>query len=198
MPQQAEQSGDDAAVERVLAGQRDAFEALVRRHEDFVFRLVRRHVPAADAEDAAQEAFLRAYRALPAYRGGAFRPWLASIVVRTCHDHWRRVYRTRETPMSRLTPEHEKWLESALARSSLQALEDQGAADEAREVLSAGLDRLPPDDRMVLELVYLEGLSGREAAALLGWSPAKVKVRCFRARRRLEGFLLKTARVWGK
>ncbi len=172
---------------------------MVARYEGYVFGLVKGHVPAADVEDVAQEAFIRAYRSLPGYggRGKGFRPWLASITVRACYDHWRRVYRRRETPISHLTEEHDKWLDSALAESSVRILEERGAADQARELLEAGLDRLSAEDRMVMELVYLEGHSGREAAQLLNWSTAKVKVRCFRARRKLETFLLKLKRSEG-
>ena len=185
--------GDDALVLMTLEGRTDAFEALVKRHEAYVFGLVGRHVPASEVEDMAQETFIRAYKSLPGYqgRGKGFKSWLASIAVRACRDHWRRVYRLRETPVSGLSPDHDKWLEWALSDSSVRQLEENGACDQARELLEAGLDRLSPDDRMVLELVYLEGLSGKEAAKRLGWSAAKVKVRCFRARRKLEAFLLR-------
>ena len=199
MTEQAGQPNDDALVALVLDGRTDAFETLVRRYEAYVFSLVKRHVPSADVEDTAQEAFIRAYRSLPSYqgRGKGFRSWLASITVRTCHDYWRRAYRTPETPLSHLTEDHEAWLDKALAESSLQALEDWGAANQAREVLKEALARLSPGDRMALELVYLEGLSGLEAAERLGWTTANVKVRCFRARRKLESFLLGKKRSEG-
>ena len=192
MPTEAEQPSDDAVIEQVRLGRIDAFETLVARYEGDVFRWARRHVPAADVEDTAQEVFIRAYQSLATYRGRgkAFRSWLATITTRTCYDHWRRVYRSRETPLSSLTDAHEKWLDAALAETSAQDLEQRGAAQQAREILEAGLDRLSAEDRMVLELVYLEGRSGREAAELLNWSVANVKVRCFRARRKLENFLL--------
>lgn len=196
MPRSAEQPADDAVVRAVLEGRTEAFEILVARHENYVFGLVRKHVPAAEVEDVAQDAFIRAYKALPGYqgKGQGFRAWLASIAVRTCYDFWRRAYRNQETPVSHLTEDHERWLDAALAETSQEILEDRGNADEAREILEAGLARLSPEDRMVLELVYLEGLSGKEAAELLQWSTAKVKVRCFRARRKLEAFLLRLER----
>ena len=193
---QTESPSDDALIAQVLEGRREAFEGLVSKYEGHIFGLVRRHVPAADAEDTAQEVFIKAYQSLDGYqgRGEGFRSWLATIAVRTCYDYWRRAYRSRETPVSHLTEDHDKWLDSALAETSLQVLAERGAADQARELLEAGLARLSAEDRMVLELVYLEGLSGREAAELLGWSTANVKVRCFRARRKLEAYLLKLDR----
>jgi RNA polymerase sigma-70 factor (ECF subfamily) len=188
----AEQPSDDDVIDQVRQGRTDAFEVLVARYEDDVFRWVRRRVPAGEVEDTAQEVFIRAYRSLPGYRGRgpAFRSWLAAIATRTCCDHWRRAYRNRETPLSVLSDAQQTWLEAAMAQTAARDLEQAGAAEEAREILEAALSRLPPEDRMVLEMVYLEGRSGREAGKLLNWSTAKVKVRCFRARRKLERFLL--------
>lgn len=199
MPEDAKQLADDAIVRLVLGGQTDAFRTLVERYEGYVFRLANQHVPAQDVEDVAQDAFLRAFKALPGFQGqgGGFGPWLATITVRSCHDYWRRVYRSRETPISHLTEDHARWLDSALAESSREKLAEQGAAEQARELLRAGLDRLSADDRLVLQLVYLEGHSGTEAASLLNWSTAKVKVRCFRARRKLEKYLLKLTKSEG-
>lgn len=193
MSTQARQPSDDAVIEEVRRGRVNAFETLIARYEREVFRWVRRHVDAADVEDTAQEVFMRAYRSLPTYhgRGAGFRSWLSAIAVRTCCDHWRRLYRRRETPLSALTDAHQQWLDAALAETADRELRQRGAADQAREILEAALARLQPEDRMVLELVYLEGHSGREAAALLNWSVAKVKVRCFRARHKLEDFLLR-------
>ena len=76
-----------------------------------------------------------------------------------------------------------------MSEKSSQIYEDTGAVKEAGEILEWALERLSPEDRMVLELVYLEGLSGKEAAAQLGWSVANVKIRSFRSRRRLEKLL---------
>jgi len=193
MPTQARQPSDDAVIEEVRRGRVNAFETLIARYEGEVFRWVRRHVDAADVEDTAQEVFMRAYRSLPTYhgRGAGFRSWLSAIAVRTCCDHWRQFYRRREIPLSGLTDVHQQWLDAALAETADRDLRQRGAADQAREILEAALARLQPEDRMVLELVYLEGHSGREAAALLNWSVAKVKVRCFRARHKLEDFLLR-------
>ena len=88
--------------------------------------------------------------------------------------------------MSSLTEKHQEWLEKVVLNRSGQSFDDEASQREARELLDWALDRLSPGDRMVLELVYLEGLSGREAADLLGWTVANVKVRSLRARRKLR------------
>lgn len=155
-----------------------------------VLKIVKKHVPYNDVEETTHDVFLRAYQSLPSFKGkSGFRQWLSSIAVRTCYDFWRKTYRSREVPMSVLTEKHQKWLEEVITEQSEQAIHEKGAQDEARELLDWALERLSAKDRMVMELVYLEGLSGKEAADLLGWSVANVKVRCFRSRKKLEKIL---------
>ena len=150
--------------------------------------IVSRHVPYELVEETAHDAFVRAYRSLAGYAGtGEFKSWLAAIAVRTCRDHWRREYRNKEQPMSRLGARHRAWLEKTLSSSGGNP--GDAPAEEARELLSWALAHLSPDDRLVLELVYLEGLSSREAARLSGMSVANVKVRAFRAKRKMKKLL---------
>jgi RNA polymerase sigma-70 factor (ECF subfamily) len=91
--------------------------------------------------------------------------------------------------MSALTERHQAWLESVVSDHADRSFDERGSRAEARELLDWALDRLSPKDRMVLELIYLEGLSVKEAAALTGWSKANVKVRSFRSRRKLQKVL---------
>lgn len=91
--------------------------------------------------------------------------------------------------MSSLGDGQREWVERAAADPSGGSIDDIGREVEAREVLDWALARLSPEDRMVLELVYLEGLSVREVADLLGWSTANVKIRSFRSRRKLQKLL---------
>ncbi|MEW5722236.1 MAG: RNA polymerase sigma factor [Thermodesulfobacteriota bacterium] len=182
---------DEEIIGRVLGGEVNSFEELLRRYQDLVLRIVKRHVPGGAVEDTFQNAFIRVYQSLPTYegRGGGFKAWLSSIAVRTCYDYWRSAYRSKEVLLSSVTEKHQNWLETVIAEESEEALEAEGARNEARELLDWALGKLPAEDRMVLELVYLEGLSGKEAARLLGWSQAKVKIRAFRSRRKLEKYL---------
>ena len=89
--------------------------------------------------------------------------------------------------MSSLGDEHREWLERAASETA--SIEDIARQAEARELLEYALSRLSAEDRMVLELVYMEGLSVREVAGLLGWSTANVKIRSFRSRRKLHKLL---------
>jgi len=190
MPNEPLSLNETDIVARVLQGDTNAFEHLVTRHKGHVLKIVNRHVPRNDLEETAQDVFVRAYRSLPTFKGkGDFRGWLSSIAVRTCYDYWRKTYRSREVPMSSLTEKHQDWLEQVMTAESEKDLNEKGAQKEARELLDWALAKLSAEDRMILELVYLEGLSGKEAAALLGWSIANVKVRSLRSRRRLKKLL---------
>ena len=183
-------STDAEIVSRVLNGDVNAFESLLVRHKATMLKIVKKHVPYNDVEETIQNVFLRAYQSLPSFKGkSGFRQWLSSIAIRTCYDFWRKTYRSREVPMSTLTEKHQIWLEEVITEQSEQAINEKGSQDEARELLDWALGKLTAKDRMVLELVYLEGLSGKEAADLLGWSVSNVKVRCFRSRKKLEKIL---------
>jgi RNA polymerase sigma-70 factor (ECF subfamily) len=195
MQQSANTDSDAAIVQQVIDGDANAFETLLKRYEQPVLGILKKHLPYDQVEETAQEVFIRAYQSLTGFkRNGSFRHWLSSIAVRTCYDFWRKHYRNRETPMSTLTEAQSTWIEKTLSDASGQAQEELGRQQEAREVLNAALDRLSAEDRMVIELVYLEGLTGKEAARLLGWSVANVKVRAFRSRKKLATIISGLAR----
>ena len=181
---------DQKIISRVVSGEIDAFEVLLRRYRSVVFGIAARHVPHGNIEDVAQDVFVRVYQSLPSYSGRSpFRHWLATIAVRTCCDFWRNRERHREVPLSALTEEHQKWLDEVLACRSQEAFFEQASREEAKEVLHYALERISAEDRMVLSLVHLEGLPVKEAADLLGWSVVKTKVRAHRARREMRNII---------
>jgi len=183
---------DDAAVLRVVGGETDVFSVLLSRHKDRILRIVKKHVPPNDVDDVSQDVFVRAYQSLGGYRKkGRFRAWLNRIAVRSCYDYLRRKYRSRELPMSCLSEGHQTWLEQVTANQSVAAFDASSRRNEARDILAWALDRISPEDRMVLELTYLEGYTAREAADLLGWSTANVKVRSHRSKKKLKRLLEK-------
>jgi RNA polymerase sigma-70 factor, ECF subfamily len=189
MQNDAVRSSDEEFVRQVLDGNVNAFESLILRHRFLVVAIVKKHVPRDAVEETTQDAFVRAYRSLPTFKGtGDFSQWLSSIALRTCYDYWRKAYRSREIPLSALTEKHSQWLEQVISQRP-EDLEDTEPQMEAREVLNWALGKLSAGDRIVLELVYLEGLSVQEAAESLGWSKANVKVRSFRAKMKLEKIL---------
>jgi RNA polymerase sigma-70 factor (ECF subfamily) len=173
-----------ACLDGARRGDEDAAEALVHRFEPQVRRLVRAHRPRAVPEDdLVQEVFLAVFSRLDRYHERAGIPiehWLSRLAINLCRDALRAERRKRPTPS--LSPEALQWIGSLVA--------DPGPpVDEvlaARAAVEALLAELPPDDRLLLTLLSLEDRSLEEVAALTGRSRAVLKVRAFRARRRLR------------
>lgn len=171
----------------MIDGDVNAFEALVERYRKQVFGIVARRIPYDRVEEVAHDAFVRAYESLPSFRGNSpFGNWLSKIVARSCYDFWREQYKRKEVLSSSLGEDQEEWLDSVLAVQSSEAFEREAAAREAAEVLNYALAKLSAEDRTVLTMVHLEGLSVRETADLLGWSVVRVKVRAHRSRNQLR------------
>jgi len=184
---------DAEIVLQVLEGNVNSFESLMSRHKDHVLRIVKKHVPYSEVEEMSQETFIRAYQSLSGFKSkGDFKQWLSSIAVRTCYDYWRKAYRNKEVTMSSLTERHQKWLEEVVSDQPETPFHEGDDQKEATELLDWAMGKLTPEDRMVLELIYLEGLSGKEASDLLGWSVANIKVRAFRSRNKLKKILKET------
>ena len=187
-------ASDMEIVRRVVGGDINAYEHLLTKYKPYVMQIVARRLPHQFVEETAHDVFVRAYQSLPSINSRtAFKPWLATISIRTCHDFWRKRYRSRELPISSLAENHQEWLKQVVATESIRSLEEKGRQQEARELLHWALEQLSPDDRMVLESVYFEERSGRETAKLLGLSVANVKVRTYRARNKLKKVL---NRIW--
>jgi RNA polymerase sigma-70 factor (ECF subfamily) len=185
-------STDAEIVNQVVSGDVNAFERLLKRYQAHVVKIVKKHIPFDKVEEVAQDVFVRTYESLPTFKGDdGFKKWLSTITIRTCYDFWRKHYRYREIPLSFLSEKHQVWLEEATSNSSSQSFYERDSQKEAREILDWALDKLSPEDRMVLELVYLEGYSIKEAGNLLGWSTVNVKVRSFRARKKLHKLIKK-------
>ena len=181
-------------VAQAQKGSQEAFAALVHAHQDAVYSLCYRMTGnPAEAEDLAQESFLRFYRSLDRFRAGTpLRPWLHKITVNVCLDALRR---RKETPLSLdelpegPPPPHSPQREPTPEESCLSR--------EVRLDVQSALLHLPGDYRAVLVLRYLEDLSYQEIAAALGVPVSTVETRIFRAKRRL-GHLLAPLHVGRK
>jgi RNA polymerase sigma-70 factor (ECF subfamily) len=184
---------DAEIIRQVIDGDVNAFESLLTRYKESVLRIVKKHVPYNEVEDVAQDSFIRVFEALATFKGkGEFKQWLYAITLRTCYDYWRKAYRSKEISMNSLTERHQDWLEEVISERSESELHEKGLQKEAGELLDWALAKLSAEDRMVVELIYLEGLTGKEVADLLGWGLSNVKVRAFRSRKKLEKLLIKT------
>ena len=175
---------DELLATRAAGGDRAAFDALVDRWRDRVFRLARRFFRNDDdADEIAQEAFLKMYRAVGSFRADApFEHWALRIATNVCRDQLRERRRRPTDVLSELTTEPVAWLDRALEGAALDAAESEGA----RLVAADLLDSLPAKDRIVLVLMDLEGMSAAEVAEVTGSTRGAVKVRAMRARRALR------------
>lgn len=175
---------DEQIIADVLSGNREAYRDLVVRYQDRVFGVVLRLVADRDlAEEAAQEAFVKAYQALPRFRGeSGFGTWVVQIAVHAARDRVRR----RQRRWRHETAGDDGALDVAAgapdALTELVRSEDRGR-------LAAALGLLPPEYREVLVLKHLEGWSFEEIADHARASVGSLKVRAHRARRLLKQLL---------
>ena len=181
---------DARVLGQIRAGDVDAYARLMTKYQGRVAGIVSGHAPRERVSELTHEVFVRAYRSLAGYRGDSpFGHWLAKVAVRACHDFWRAEYRRRERPESELSDECRAFVEEAAALETSEAAEETVSRREARELLAWAMDRLSPTDRMVVTLTHLEERPVAEAAELLGLSVPNVKVRAFRARKKLRELL---------
>lgn len=173
-------------IDRVRRGDAEAARRLVERCHPLVTRLVRAHRSRTLGEDdLAQEVYLKMFARLDQYaprEGIPFEHWLSRLTVRTCIDALRAEARRPLSRTVELSPEAAAWLRTL--RESAPPPMDEVLA--ARELAEALLSRLKPADRLVLTLLDMDERSAPEVARMVGWSPTLVRVRAFRARRRLR------------
>ncbi len=173
---------DADLIARARAGDDRAYGMLVARHQTVAFRtayVITGH--AADAEDAAQEAFIKARAAIGRFRAGApFRPWLLAIVANEARNRRRSAGR-RLALVGRVA--------ATEARAPVPLPEATALAGDDRRELAAALARLAPEHREVIALRYLLDLSEAECAAALHCRPGTVKSRLSRALARLRADL---------
>jgi len=188
-------NGDDLDVaqclQRVREQDPEAARVLVERLYPQIIRIVRSHLPVRAAEeDLAQEVFAKLFARLHQYeerRGVPFAHWVSRLAVRTCLDALRAERRRPEVRWADLPDEQAEWLQFMLADET--APPDASPAS-ALELLEKLLAQLPPADRFLLHALDLEEKPVKEIAALTGWSMTLVKVRAFRARRKLRKLAL--------
>jgi RNA polymerase sigma factor (sigma-70 family) len=174
-------------LDRVRQRDQIAARELVEHLHPLVIRIVRAHLPRrVPEEDLAQEVFLKMFSRLEQYQGAVpFTHWVSRIAVTTCIDHLRAQKRRPELRWADLTERESEVLDQAIT-SEHDVAPDEAVA--ARELVHKLLDQLKPEDRLVIQYLDLEQKSLAEISALTGWNQTLVKVRAFRARRKLQRF----------
>ena len=171
-----------------------AFNRLVQSFQGIVYNVAFRVLHDQDAAaDATQEAFLSAFHALPGFRGGSFKAWLLRIVTNGCYDQLRAAQRRPTTSLDdmEVDQDHSSWL-----LDDSESPEEYAMRQDLGRTIQAGLDDLPPDQRITVILSDVQGLSYEEIAASTGVELGTVKSRLSRARARMREFLLKNKELF--
>jgi RNA polymerase sigma-70 factor (ECF subfamily) len=181
-----EQRLDQELVERVQQGDKKAFDVLVQKYQHKIANLVSRYIrDPAEVLDVTQEAFLKAYRALPKFRGdSAFYTWLYRIAINTAKNYL--VAQDRRPPESDIDAEEAVQYEGAGALRDNASPESLLLRDEIEKTVYDAIDRLPDDLRTAITLREMEGLSYEEIAQAMGCPVGTVRSRIFRAREAID------------
>jgi len=185
--QMSEDTGDLGLVHRVQRGDKTAFDLLVRKYQHKVVKLVTRYLrDQADAEDVAQEAFIKAYRAIPQFRGdSAFYTWLYRIAINTAKNAI--VSRDRspidfDLDLQNIEESNSMQLRLADAETPESLLQ----TEEIRDTVNRAIEALPEDLRTAIVLRELEGLSYEDIAQAMDCPVGTVRSRIFRAREAID------------
>ncbi|MBV7415279.1 RNA polymerase sigma factor RpoE [Aeromonas encheleia] len=177
---------DEQLVERVQRGDKNAFNLLVKKYQHKVVNLVARYVNnPGDVPDVAQEAFIKAYRALPTFRGeSAFYTWLYRIAVNTAKNYL--TSQGRRPPSSDVEADEAEYYGGGEALQEVATPENLALTDEIKRTVFAAIEALPEDLRTAITLRELEGLSYEEIAEIMDCPVGTVRSRIFRAREAID------------
>ncbi len=173
-------------ISRSQAGDIQAFNDLVALYQRLVYNLALRMLGSAEtAEDATQDTFISAYRAIARFRGGSFKAWVLRIAANSCRDKMRAARRASVTSLDSLIAE----VGDFIADNETESPEDYAQRQELGRLLADSLARLSEDQRLVVVLSDVQELSYEEIAQVTGTSLGTVKSRLNRARSRLRDLL---------
>ncbi len=183
----AAEFNEEALIQQAQAGDLQAFNRLVYHYQSLAYNVAYRILSDADAAaDATQDAFLSAYKALDSFRGGSFKAWILRIVTNACYDELRRKKRQPTSSLDALLIHggaHEVFVDRTENPESYALRQDLG------QIIQAGLETLPEDQRATVVLADIQGLHYKEIAEITGVELGTVKSRLSRGRARLRDFL---------
>ncbi len=181
-----EQSVDRELVVRVQQGDKRAFDVLVLKYQHKIVKLISRYIrDHAECQDVAQEAFIKAYRALGGFRGdSAFYTWLYRIAINTAKNYL--VAQGRRPGDDSIDAQDAEQFEGESGLKDYATPERMALKDEIEKTVFQAIDDLPEDLRMAITLRELEGLSYEEIAQAMGCPIGTVRSRIFRAREAID------------
>ena len=177
---------DQQLVDRVLAGNKNAFNFLVVRYQHRVLALIGRFVnDPQEAEDVSQEAFIKAYKALPLFRGdSAFYTWLYRIAVNTAKNYL--VSRKRRPPSSDVDVAEAEVSEIGTVLRQIENPESSLATEKLKQAIDVAIEELPEDLRTAFTLREFSGLSYEDITEVMDCPVGTVRSRIFRAREAID------------
>ena len=177
---------DKELVRRVKKGDKVAFDLLFSRYQHKILNLVSRYLrDQQDVEDVTQEAFIKAFRALPRFRGeSAFYTWLYRIAINTAKNHL--VARSRRPPGVDVDIDDAEFMDGTDVLRESESPEAVLSRDELSEVINATLSELPDDLRSAVTLREFDGLSYEQIAEIMDCPVGTVRSRIFRAREAID------------
>lgn len=177
---------DQQLVARVQKGDKRAFDLLVLKYQHKIFGLISRYIRDADeVQDVAQEAFIKAYKALPNFRGdSAFYTWLYRIAINTAKNYL--VSRSRRPPGTDIEVADAEYLENGSGLHEIETPENALFGAELKAVVEAAIAALPEDLRAAITLREFEGLSYEDIADIMDCPVGTVRSRIFRAREAID------------
>lgn len=181
-----QQNNDRQLVARVQKGDRRAFDLLVIKYQHRILALVGRFIPDfAEAQDVTQEAFIKAYRALPGFRGDSqFYTWMYRIAVNTAKNYL--VSRGRKTPTRDIDLDDAAFFSDEKNLQDIETPDRLLQRDQLQKVVFDAIEALPEELRMAVTLRELDGLSYEEIAEVMDCPIGTVRSRIFRAREAIE------------
>jgi len=182
----SERQVDQELVERVQRGDKKAFDLLVLKYQHKVANLVSRYIrDSSETQDVTQEAFIKAYRALPNFRGdSAFYTWLYRIAINTAKNFL--VAQGRRPPGADLEAETVEQMDIGVRLQENRTPENSMLQDEIADTVHRAIDELPDDLRTAITLRELQGMSYDEIASTMSCPVGTVRSRIFRARAAID------------
>jgi RNA polymerase sigma-70 factor (ECF subfamily) len=178
-------------IEKILNGGVDDFKYIIDKYQKKIFSITLKRIPHSDYQEVAQDIYIESFKALEKYNSKyPFENWLVKIAMHKCYDYWRKKSREKEKMLVSFDV-HDEWFFALKQSAAVELFEKSISREETIEVINLVLNQLSAEDRLLIDMIYLEGHKLAEVADILGWKISKVKVRSMRAKEKMRKIIKK-------